>query len=139
MIVRQPLEIIESGNQFDIFINVSGGGLSGQAGAIRHGLSRALVVAVEDSRSPLKKRVCLPVMHVKWNVKNTASPGPVKATSTETLILELSAPSEPRGFSPPFSISGSFPSGWGFRSFPPFQAESSTQDPTSDLLCFQNQ
>ena len=55
MIVRQPLEIIESGNQFDIFINVSGGGLSGQAGAIRHGLSRALVVAIEDSRSPLKK------------------------------------------------------------------------------------
>ncbi len=55
MIVRQPLEIIESHNQFDIFINVNGGGLSGQAGAIRHGLSRALVVAVEDSRSTLKK------------------------------------------------------------------------------------
>ena len=55
MIVRQPLEILESHKQFDVFVNVSGGGLSGQAGAIRHGLSRALTVAVEDSRSSLKK------------------------------------------------------------------------------------
>lgn len=55
MIVRQPLEITGASDQFDIYVNVHGGGLSGQAGAIRHGLSRALVVAVEDSRALLKK------------------------------------------------------------------------------------
>lgn len=55
MIVRQPLEITAASDQFDIIVNVHGGGLSGQAGAIRHGLSRALVVAVEDSRALLKK------------------------------------------------------------------------------------
>lgn len=43
MIVRQPLEVTELQNKFDIVITVAGGGINGQAGAIRHGISRALV------------------------------------------------------------------------------------------------
>ncbi|HSR62919.1 MAG TPA: 30S ribosomal protein S9 [Gammaproteobacteria bacterium] len=44
MIVRQPLETVDMQDQFDINITVSGGGISGQAGAIRHGITRALIV-----------------------------------------------------------------------------------------------
>ncbi|EXI72164.1 MAG TPA: 30S ribosomal protein S9 [Candidatus Accumulibacter phosphatis] len=43
MIVRQPLHLIEQANDFDILVNVSGGGESGQAGAVRHGITRALI------------------------------------------------------------------------------------------------
>ena len=44
-IALQPLELTETGEQFDIYVNVHGGGLSGQAGAMRHGISRALLAA----------------------------------------------------------------------------------------------
>lgn len=43
MIVRQPLEVTELQHKFDVFVTVDGGGISGQAGAIRHGIARALV------------------------------------------------------------------------------------------------
>ena len=43
MIVRQPLELVNHLNTFDILVNVSGGGESGQAGAVRHGITRALI------------------------------------------------------------------------------------------------
>ena len=43
MIVRQPLELVEQTEGFDIMVNVSGGGESGQAGAVRHGITRALI------------------------------------------------------------------------------------------------
>ena len=43
MIVRQPLTLIEQSNDFDILVNVGGGGESGQAGAVRHGITRALI------------------------------------------------------------------------------------------------
>ncbi len=43
MVVRQPLELTETLNKFDIMVNVSGGGESGQAGAVRHGITRALI------------------------------------------------------------------------------------------------
>jgi small subunit ribosomal protein S9 len=43
MVVRQPLELTKSGASFDIMVNVYGGGESGQAGAVRHGISRALI------------------------------------------------------------------------------------------------
>lgn len=54
MIVRQPLELTESTEKFDIFITVSGGGASGQAGAIRHGVTRALMEYDEELRAPLR-------------------------------------------------------------------------------------
>jgi len=55
MIVRQPLELLEMGDRFDIKVTVSGGGSFGQAGAIRHGLTRALIEYDEELRSPLRK------------------------------------------------------------------------------------
>ncbi len=55
----QPLEIIEQLNQWDINVNVSGGGLSGQAGAIRLGIARALVKVSEDYKPKLKKQKML--------------------------------------------------------------------------------
>ncbi|MCB1865647.1 MAG: 30S ribosomal protein S9 [Chromatiales bacterium] len=55
MIVRQPLAVTDLDGRFDIEVRVRGGGPSGQAGAIRHGLSRALVAYDENLRSPLRK------------------------------------------------------------------------------------
>lgn len=55
MIVRQPLELTESLNRFDIQVNVTGGGESGQAGAVRHGITRALIDYDETLKGPLKK------------------------------------------------------------------------------------
>lgn len=55
MIVRQPLEAVGIGDKFDIIVNVRGGGNSGQAGAIRHGITRALIEYDESLRSPLRK------------------------------------------------------------------------------------
>ncbi|MDR1912856.1 MAG: 30S ribosomal protein S9 [Clostridiales bacterium] len=55
LIIRQPLEITGSSGKFDVRINVFGGGFTGQAGAIRHGISRALLQADSDFRPVLKK------------------------------------------------------------------------------------
>jgi small subunit ribosomal protein S9 len=55
MIVRQPLEKLEMTENFDIKATVSGGGISGQAGAIRLGVTRALIEYDEENRSPLRK------------------------------------------------------------------------------------
>ncbi len=55
LIVRQPLNVAEVEGKFDIVVRVAGGGVSGQAGAIRHGLSRALLQYDENLRSALKK------------------------------------------------------------------------------------
>ncbi|MFZ5698179.1 MAG: 30S ribosomal protein S9 [Pseudomonadota bacterium] len=55
MVVRQPLELIEASDKFDIVVRVIGGGASGQAGAIRHGITRALLRYDETLRSPLRK------------------------------------------------------------------------------------
>ena len=55
LVVRQPLALTGLDNKFDIVVRVSGGGVSGQAGAIRHGLSRALLVYDENLRPELKK------------------------------------------------------------------------------------
>ena len=54
MIVRQPLDVIEAPETFDIKITVNGGGSVGQAGAIRHGIARALVKYDESFRAPLR-------------------------------------------------------------------------------------
>ncbi len=55
MIVRQPLELTQLGEKFDIRVTVKGGGITGQAGAIRHGLTRALMQYDESLRPPLRK------------------------------------------------------------------------------------
>ncbi len=55
MIVRQPLEVVEAADKFDFNVTVRGGGGSGQAGAIRHGIARALVDYDEAFRAPLRQ------------------------------------------------------------------------------------
>jgi len=55
MIVRQPLELTQLEGQFDVVVNVAGGGTTGQAGAIRHGLTRALMAYDESLRTSLRK------------------------------------------------------------------------------------
>ena len=55
MVFRQALELTETSSSMDVFVNVAGGGLSGQAAAIRHGISRALLKVDPAYRPPLKK------------------------------------------------------------------------------------
>ena len=55
MIVRQPLEVVQLTGRFDIDAQVSGGGITGQAGAIRHGITRALIEYDETLRKPLRQ------------------------------------------------------------------------------------
>lgn len=54
MMVRAPFDVTETAGTFDVLVNVYGGGLNGQAGAIRHGISRALLQASDDYRPKLK-------------------------------------------------------------------------------------
>lgn len=55
MIINQPLRLTETGGKFDILVNVAGGGSAGQAGAVRHGITRALMEFNADLRPILKK------------------------------------------------------------------------------------
>jgi small subunit ribosomal protein S9 len=54
MVIRQPLTLTDTASKFDIFVNVAGGGPAGQAGAVRHGITRALMVFNSDLRPALK-------------------------------------------------------------------------------------
>lgn len=55
MIIRQPLSLTDTVQKFDVLVNVNGGGTAGQAGAVRHGITRALLEFNSDLRSTLKK------------------------------------------------------------------------------------
>jgi small subunit ribosomal protein S9 len=55
MVVRQPLEATNTGKRFSIFATIQGGGVSGQAGALRHGIARALLAVDESLRSVLRR------------------------------------------------------------------------------------
>lgn len=55
MVVRQPLELTDNMGKFDIYVNVCGGGISGQAGAIKHGITKALLEVDPELRGVLKK------------------------------------------------------------------------------------
>lgn len=55
MVVKQPLELVDMVEKFDLYITVKGGGISGQAGAIRHGITRALMEFDESLRPALRK------------------------------------------------------------------------------------
>ena len=55
LIVRQPQELTATADKFDVLVNVNGGGYTGQAGAIRHGIARALLQAEPELRAALKK------------------------------------------------------------------------------------
>ena len=55
MVVRQALNAVDLADRFDLYVTVRGGGMSGQAGAIRHGITRALMAYDESLRTPLRK------------------------------------------------------------------------------------
>lgn len=55
MVIRQPLHLTDSAGKFDILVNVNGGGPAGQAGAVRHGITRALIEMNPELRTRLKK------------------------------------------------------------------------------------
>jgi small subunit ribosomal protein S9 len=55
MMIRQPIELVGITGKYDVNVKVSGGGLSGQAGAVRHGIARAIVNMDNDLRTRLKK------------------------------------------------------------------------------------
>ena len=55
MIIHQPLQVANRMNQYDVVVTVAGGGLSGQAGAVRHGISKALTLFEPELRPPLKR------------------------------------------------------------------------------------
>ncbi|WP_082235739.1 MULTISPECIES: 30S ribosomal protein S9 [Halobacillus] len=54
-ILKQPLAVTETEGNYDVYVNVNGGGFTGQAGAIRHGIARALLQADPEYRTPLKR------------------------------------------------------------------------------------
>jgi len=54
-LVRSPLVATKSEDRFDVYVNVKGGGIAGQAGAVRHGIARALLEVDDEFRAPLKK------------------------------------------------------------------------------------
>lgn len=55
MVVRQPLELLDAADKYDIYVTVKGGGINGQAGAIRHGITRALIDSDETLKPALKE------------------------------------------------------------------------------------
>lgn len=96
LIVNQPLELTETKGKYDVLVNVIGGGVSGQAGAIRHGIARALLKVDEEFRPALKKQVTLLVTRVKKNAVNMASKKLVKQASSPNaniwILLQNSIP-----------------------------------------------
>jgi small subunit ribosomal protein S9 len=78
MVVKQALEIVEKQSEFDVSVNVCGGGESGQAGAVRHGISRALLVVDPALRPALKKAGFLTRDARKKERKKPGQPGPRK-------------------------------------------------------------
>jgi len=70
MIIRQPLQLTETVTKFDVLINVRGGGPAGQAGAIRHGITRALLEYNADLRPALKQAALITQDHPNKERKN---------------------------------------------------------------------
>ena len=74
-VIRQPLSVLDKSKDFDIYVNVNGGGLSGQAGAIRLGIARALVLLDSDNRPVLKSNGLLTRDSRKVERKKPGQPG----------------------------------------------------------------
>ena len=74
-VIKQPLSVLEKNKDFDISVNVNGGGLSGQAGAIRLGIARALILADPNNRATLKSNGLLTRDSRKVERKKPGQPG----------------------------------------------------------------
>ena len=90
LIVRQPLAATETADKFDVIVNVRGGGVSGQAGAIRHGISRALLHADIEYRPVLKKAGFL-TRDPRMKERNTVSKQLValRSSASDNRLLRL--------------------------------------------------
>ncbi len=86
MVVRQPLELVDMVEKLDLYITVKGGGISGQAGAIRHGITRALMEYDESLRSNCVKLASLLVTLVRLNVRKSVCVKHVVVAVLQTLI-----------------------------------------------------
>lgn len=86
LIVRQPLTLTETGEKLDVVCRVNGGGVTGQAGAIRHGIARALLQYDESLRPALKKAGFLTR---DPRMKERKKPGLKKSTSCTTVLKEI--------------------------------------------------
>ena len=73
--IMQPMRYTESSDQYDLVVRISGGGIVGQAGAMRHALSRALTLADEENKDTLKSRGCLTRDPRMKERKNPGQPG----------------------------------------------------------------
>ncbi len=86
LIVRQPLALTETGEKLDVVCRVNGGGVTGQAGAIRHGIARALLQYDESLRPALKKAGFLTR---DQRMKERKKPGLKKSSSCTTVLKEI--------------------------------------------------
>lgn len=75
MIIAQPFDVLEKNGQFDVDVNVSGGGVAAQAEAVRHGISRALLSVSDEYRTPLKRAGYLTRDARKVERKKPGQPG----------------------------------------------------------------
>lgn len=89
LVIKQPLVLTGVTEQYDVIADVKGGGPSGQAGAIRHGISRALLEVDSDFRQALKKPVSSRVTRVKKNAANTASRKLVRLLSSRNVNISV--------------------------------------------------
>ena len=86
MIVQQPFGAVQLDGKFDVDAHVEGGGITGQAGAIRHGITRALMAYDETLRSPLRIASCTDVVTNVLSAKAPASDSPRVTASTARVI-----------------------------------------------------
>src|SRR3569832_162503 len=84
-IVRQPQELTNMVNALALAVTVRGGGNSGQAGAIRHGIARALVEHDESLRSPLRRAGSSPAMPARWSARRSACTRRASVRSTRSV------------------------------------------------------
>ena len=80
--VEQPFKVTETLGRFDVIATFHGGGISGQAGALRHGIARALLEAGEEYRGELKRAGCCAATRVWSSARSTASRRPASARSS---------------------------------------------------------
>ena len=102
MILSQPLVVVNRITQYDLTVTVSGGGLSGQAGAVRHGLAKALTYFEPDLRPTLKKRASSPAIRAWSSARSTATARRARASSSPSAEAFVATAIEKGGASRPF-------------------------------------
>ena len=98
MVIKQPFEITGKTDQFDLYINVNGGGVAGQAGAVKHGISKALLEYDAELRSILKKAGFL-TRDARIKERNTGNPEQGKDSNSPSVKFINRG-----GFRPPFFL-----------------------------------